>query len=343
MKNYNSYLKDILSIPSPTGHTKEVMDYIEKTTRNFGFDVTRTKKGAVQVRVKGKDSTKARLIAAHCDTLGGMVREIKSNGRIKFINVGGQSYPSIEGENCLIHTYEGKTYEGTAMPVKCSVHLFPEETREEKRTKDTVEIRIDEEVSSKEDTEKLGIEVGNIITFDTRTIFTESGFIKSRYLDDKCCGAILLTLLENIKTKEIELNNDAYFMFSDFEEVGHGIYDVPETIEEVLSVDIGCVGEGQQASPYEVTIFAKDGSTPYHEGLTAKLRGLAKEHEIPYNIDIVEHYGSDASAAIRQGKDMRFALIGPGVEATHHYERTHQKAVEATYDLLLQYVKTTVE
>lgn len=331
-------LIELLGIPSPIGYTKEAIDYLKKAFQELGLPITELKKGAFYATIPGK-TKEAMLLGAHVDTLGALVREIKNSGRIKVIPLGGMPWTGVEGETLLLHTRKGESFTGTLMPVKSSVHIHGDDVRKVERNSDTVEVRLDEDVSSKEEVEQLGISIGDFISFSPRTEFTEKGYIKSRYLDDKSCCIILLALARKMKEDHIRPRKTLHLYISNYEELGHGLYGIPQEVDELISVDIGCVGEGQSSTEKTVTIFAKDGKTPYDYDLVNQLVHVAEENKIPYVIDAIEFYGSDATAALSQGRDVRIACLGPGVESTHHYERTHQDALQASLDLLLAFVQ----
>lgn len=332
-----NYLERILTIPSPSGYTKKVMDYFKNELDSLNVPYKMTTKGALVVSLKGKDDNYQRTISAHIDTLGAMVKEIKSKGTLSLVPVGGYMMTSIDGENCIVETLEGKTYTGTIQTIKPSVHIS-DDARDLKRIPENMELILDEKVSSKEDVETLGIDVGDFICFDTRTTFTEKGFIKSRHLDDKASAAILLYAIRYIKENNIELPYTTNFFISNYEEVGHGACaGIPENTKEFLSVDMGAPGPGQNSSEYSVCICAKDSSGPYDYDFRKKLIDLCKENNISYKVDIYPHYGSDASAALRAGWDVKTGLVGTGVFASHAYERTHMDGVTATLDLVIKY------
>lgn len=340
--NYNKdkikyYLNSILSISSPSGFTERIMDYIKEELHILNLFYTTTNKGAIIVTIKGKDENSQRTLSAHVDTLGGMVKGIKQNGALSITSVGGYMMASVEGENCTINTIDGSVYSGTLQTIKPSVHISGNEARELKRIEENMEVIIDEKVFSKEDVEKLGIGVGDYICFDTRTLITKNGFIKSRYLDDKSGVAILLYALKYISENNMELPYTTNFFISNFEEVGHGASFIPKETKEFLSVDMGAPGIEQNSSEYAVCICAKDSSGPYNLDLRKKLVGLCRENDIPYKIDIYPHYGSDASSALKAGWDIKTALIGTGVYASHAYERTHMDGIIATLNLIVKY------
>lgn len=334
-----TYLKNILTIPSPTGYTEKVMCYIKQELDSIHVPYSTTTKGAVVVTFAGNDLSSERTISAHIDTLGAMVKEIKSNGTLALVPVGGFMMTSIDGENCIVETMDEKSYTGTIQTIKPSVHISGDEARDLKRIPENMEIVLDEKVTSKEDVEKLGIDVGDFICFDSRTTFTEKDFIKSRHLDDKASAAILLYAIRYLKENHITPAYTTNFFLSNYEEVGHGAASIPPKTKEFLSVDMGAPGPGQNSSEYSVCICAKDSSGPYDYEFRKRLIGLCKKNNISYKIDIYPHYGSDASAAQRAGWDIRTGLIGTGVFASHAYERTHMDGILATLDLIMEYCK----
>jgi putative aminopeptidase FrvX len=342
--NYNGeqikeYLQNILTIPSPSGYTTKIMNYIKQELDKLNISYITTNKGAVIATIKGKDDNYQKTLSAHVDTLGAMVTGIKGNGRLALTQLGGYMMTSVEGENVIIETVEGKSFEGTIQTIKPSVHISGGDARELKRVPENYEVVLDEKVFSKEDVEKLGINVGDFICFDTRTRFTESGYIKSRHLDDKASVGILLYTLKYIVENKIELPNTINVFISNYEEVGHGACaSIPEKTKEFIAVDMGCPGLDQNSTEYACCIAAKDSSGPYDLDLRVRLTELCKNHNIEYRIDVYPFYGSDASAALRAGYDIKTALIGAGIFASHGYERTHMDSVLATVDLILKYV-----
>ena len=341
--NYNEdkikyYLKDILSICSPSGYTDKIMDYIRKELHILNAPHFTTNKGAIIVTLKGKNHDYQRTFSAHVDTLGAMVKKINSSGSLGLEPIGGYMMNSIEGENCTIETIEGEIFTGTIQSIKPSVHISGSDARELKRTPENMEVILDEKVSSKRDVETLGINVGDFICFDPRTIFTEKGFIKSRHLDDKASVGILLYAIKYILENNIELPYTTNIFISNYEEVGHGACaSIPEKTKEFISVDMGCPGLDQNSSEYSVCICAKDSSGPYDLSLRKKLTQICKKENIDYKIDIYPFYGSDASSALRAGYDIKTALIGAGIFASHGYERTHMDSILCTLDLIIKY------
>lgn len=337
------HLKELLEIPSPTGFTKEAVDYVEKEFSALGIASVKTVKGALIGTIKGKNDEKHRLLSAHVDTLGGMVKEIKGNGRLKLTQIGGYSWNTIEGEYCTVHTAEGKKITGTIMVTAASTHVHGEKTSSTARSADTMEVRLDEVVTGSDDVKALGIEVGDFVSFDPRVQITESGYIKSRHLDDKACVACLLGMIEAIQEEKLELPYTTHFFISNYEEVGHGSSaSIPENVVEFMAVDMAAPGDGQTSHEHKVTICAKDSSGPYDYSLKNQLVQLAKGEALPYVVDIYPFYGSDASAALRAGWAFKHSLIGPGVDASHSFERTHTEGLVATTQLGLAYIMSNM-
>ena len=341
MQQTIDYLKKLTSIPSPTGFTREVADYLVEELEILGYKPIRTNKGGVNVIVKGKDDTKHRVVTAHVDTLGAMVRGVKADGRLKMAKIGGYPWNMIEGENCLVHVAStGKTVSGTILIHQTSTHVYKDAGTAE-RTEDNMEVRLDAKVRNEKETRNLGIDVGDFISFDPRTTITDTGFIKSRFLDDKVSAAILLDLLRIYKEENLELPNTTHFMFSVFEEVGHGANsNLPKEAVEYLAVDMGAMGDDQQTDEYTVSICVKDASGPYNYEFRNHLVQLAKDNDIQYKLDIYPYYGSDASAAMRAGAEVKHALLGAGIESSHSYERTHIDSVEQTHRMVDVYLRS---
>ncbi|AGZ23728.1 M42 family metallopeptidase [Streptococcus suis] len=337
------YIVTLTNTPSPTGFTTDIMNYIKAEVESFGYAASKTAKGGVLVTVPGENDQEHRMVTAHLDTLGAMVRAVKPDGRLKMDLVGGFGYPSIEGENCLIHCAKnGKTFTGTILMHQTSVHVYRDASTAE-RNQTNMEIRLDEKVTNADETRALGIEVGDFISFDPRTVVTETGFIKSRHLDDKVSAAILLHLLKVYKEEGATMPYTTHFYFSNNEEIGYGANSsIPAQVVEYLAVDMGAMGDDQQTDEYTVSICVKDGSGPYHYELRQHLVDLAERDGIPYKLDIYPYYGSDASAAMRAGADVKHALLGAGIESSHSYERTHLDSVVATERMVDAYLKSAM-
>lgn len=331
-------LKELVEIPSPSGYTMDMMNFIKKQLSGWNAEFSTTLKGAVIATIKGKDQSRHRLLTAHVDTLGAMVKEIKPSGRLKLSLVGGFKFNAIEGENCLIHKADGTTVSGTILLHQTSVHVYKDAGTAD-RDENSMEVRLDEKAFSAEEVRAHGIEVGDFVSFHPRFTATNSGFIKSRHLDDKASTALLLQLVKQLNASNEELPYTTHFYISNNEEIGYGgNSNIPEQTAEYIAVDMGAIGDGQASDEYTVSICAKDSSGPYHYGLTRHLVNLAKQHNIGYKVDIYPYYGSDASAALKAGHDVKHALFGPGIEASHSYERTHIDSLRAAAALLQAYV-----
>ncbi|MFV0380106.1 MAG: M42 family metallopeptidase [Anaerorhabdus sp.] len=327
-------LKDILAIDSPTGYTKEVIDYLQSEVSSLGFKTYTTQKGNLVVEIDGSDKS-AIAVCAHADTLGLMVRSIKDNGKLSVTLVGGLQMNTVNGEYCRVYTRDNKVYTGTLLSTTPSSHVYPDAKGVIADDK-TIEIRLDEVVNSKEDVLALGINNGDFVAIDPKTEFTKSGYIKSRFLDDKLSVAILLGIIKKFKGEK--LKRKTYFIFTVYEEVGHGNSYLPQDITEVLGVDMGCIGLDLSCSEHDVSICAKDSRGPYDYEMTSKLVSIAKENKLNYAVDIYPFYGSDVSAALSSSNDIKGALVGPGVHASHGLERSHTDAIDATYDLVYKYL-----
>ena len=331
-------LKELVEIPSPSGYTMGVMSKITALLTQWNVEHKTTHKGAVIATIQGKNQQQHRLLTAHVDTLGAMVKEIKPSGRLKLSLVGGFKFNAIEGENCLIHKADGSTVSGTILLHQTTVHVYKDAGSAE-RNADNMEVRLDEKAFSQEQVRSLGIEVGDFVSFQPRFEATASGYIKSRHLDDKASTALLLQLVKHFSETEEQLPYTTHFYISNNEEIGYGgNASIPRETQEYIAVDMGAIGDGQESDEYTVSICAKDSSGPYHYGLTRHLISLAKDRGIDYKVDIYPYYGSDASAAISAGHDVKHALFGPGIEASHSYERTHTDSLKAAAALLHAYV-----
>ena len=337
MKAYETFigeqLKALTSIPSPTGYTKNVAAYLMKTLTELGYEPELSNKGNVFVTIGGEGNPL--ILAAHVDTLGAMVRSIKDNGRLRPTTLGGHQWSTADGENCTVHTRDGKVYTGVVLNTEPSTHVADKKVEQ---IEENMEILLDENVSTKEETKALGVQVGDIIAMDPRTVITESGYIKSRFLDDKLSAAILLGLARCVKEEGLTLNRKVSLLFTVYEEIGHGGCVIPEETREMISVDMGCVGGDLECTEKMVSICAKDSGGPYNYEVTSTLAAIAKELELDYAIDVYPHYGSDVEATLRAGYDIRHGLIGPGVYASHNYERSHMDGVRNTFKLVKEYV-----
>lgn len=327
---------EILQINSPSGYSKEIVPRIETEAHKFNLETEKTKKGNLIITMPGKEAYTVGL-SVHVDTLGAMVRSITSSGGIKFTTIGGPIWPTLDGEYCTIKTREGAEYTGTFLSTSPASHVY-KDAASKQRTPEHMYVRLDEVVKTSDDVKKLGIEVGNFIFIEPKTQITKSGYIKSRFLDDKINVASIFGLIKYFSDNNMTPRFTIKFIISTYEEVGHGAAYIPN-MDEMIAVDMGCIGDDLTCTEHDVSICAKDSSGPYDYDLTNSLIQIAKDKNIPHAVDIYPYYGSDVSAAIRAGNDIRGALCGPGVHASHGMERTHIEGVEATIRLLLNYVQ----
>ena len=328
----------LLGIDSPSGYTENVAKYVQEQFAQMGYDAKITRKGGVLIDLGGEDTQDALLLEAHTDTLGGMVAQIKGNGRLRITNVGGMNANNAEAENVRVITKFSGIYEGTVQLCDASVHVNGNYSTTP-RTFDTVEVVLDEDVRSAEDVRKLGIDVGDFVCFDPRSRITESGYIKSRFLDDKLSVGILQAFAQYLKDENLTPKRRVYVHVTVYEEVGHGgSASVPDGVTEAISVDMGCVGEGVQCTERQVSICAKDSGGPYSYDVVRKLIAAAKREGADYAVDVYPHYGSDVEATLRAGYDIRHGLIGAGVYASHGYERSHRDGALNTLKVIKGYL-----
>ncbi|NLC65754.1 MAG: M42 family metallopeptidase [Clostridium sp.] len=335
--NLKENLENLISIQSPTGYHRDINVFLKSFFEGNEIPYTETVKGSFLVTFKGTNDSDAILFSGHVDTLGAMVKKIKPSGSLEFTLLGGYMYNTLESENCMVRTSTGKKISGTVQTTMPSVHIDGNKARELKREQTTMEVILDERVSSKEDVLNLGIDIGDFIFIDPKLKALDNGFIKSRYLDDKASVSVLLEIMKNLKGKT--LNNTIHFFISNYEEVGHGAKAaIPTNTKEFIAVDMGAPGNNQNSSEFKVNICVKDSSGPYDFDIKEKMIKICKDNDIPFAVDIYPHYGSDASAALNAGYDIKSGLIGPGVFASHGYERTHMDSIVATYNLIYNYI-----
>jgi putative aminopeptidase FrvX len=333
------FLSGLLNTPSPTGLAEPAIVFTEQALAAFPeIILKRTRKGALVATWQGKKSIAPCALTAHADTLGAMVKQIKPNGRLRMTKIGSFAWNTVEGEGCMVFPSRGKPVRGSILFEMASSHVHGAKVNETKREDDNMEVRLDAQTTSLEESEALGIRVGDFITFDPRVELT-NGFVRSRHLDDKACVACLVSAVKTLHDAGLKPAQTSYLHISNYEEVGHGAAaGIPAEVTELISVDMAAVGSGQASDEFHATLCVKDSGGPYHHELSRKLRLLADEHGIPYKVDIYPYYGSDGEAYWRAGGDAAVALIGPGVDASHNYERTHLDALVATTQWLVAYL-----
>lgn len=328
-------LRELIAIDSPSGFTDEASDFIAATLASQGWSPTRTRKGAVRCRL-GERPTLA--LAAHVDTLGAIVSTVSSNGTLGISPLGGLALNSVEGEYLRVRTLGGEVVTGTLLLDNPSAHANAEHTRAQ-RSPANMHVRLDALVSCRDDVAALGVEIGDVVCFDPRYQACPSGHIKSRFLDNKAGCFALLELARRLATERQRPAVELFF--STYEEVGHGGAPAPSpSVEELLVIDMGVIGDPCQGRETACSICAKDSAGPYDLAMRKRLLELARRDKIAVVQDVYPFYSSDGSAAWRAGADVRVALIGPGVAASHGTERTHRTAIEATIALTHAYVAT---
>ena len=329
----------LLAIDSPSGFTARAAVWVKDAFQGLGFDAVITNKGGVLIDLGGETAEDALLLEAHTDTLGGMVCRIKSSGRLQLTKIGGMRAENGEAENVRVYTREGRIYDGTLQLCNASVHVNAD-YKTAKRDFETTEIVLDEDVRSAEDVRKLGIEVGDFVCFDPRTRRTASGYLKSRFLDDKLSVGILIGFAKYLADNHITPARRTYVHVTVYEEVGHGgAASVPAGVTEAISVDMGCVGDGLSCTERQVSICAKDSAGPYSYEVVGKLIAAGKATGADYAVDVYPYYSSDVDVTLGAGFDIRHGLIGPGVYASHGYERSHIDGVYNTLKLLCGYLE----
>lgn len=332
-------LVNLLNTPSPTGYAGKAIEVVDQAMKDFLFlSTSLTRKGALVATWDGAAQDSPRGLTAHADTLGAMVKEIKPNGRLKLTRIGGFAWNTVEGEGCTVFSSRGEAFRGSILLTKSSGHVYGNQVNELKREDDSMEVRLDARTLDADQTRDLGIQVGDFVAFDPRVEMVD-GFIRSRHLDDKACIACICAAIRSMHAAGLKPAQTSTFHISNYEEVGHGAASgFPKDLAELVAVDMAAIGEGQTSDEFHATLCVKDSGGPYHHGLNQKMRQLAEDFEIPYKVDIYPYYGSDGEAFWRAGGDVALALIGPGVDASHNYERTHVDALVATTQWIMAYL-----
>lgn len=332
------FLQELLNTPSPTGRAEPAIAYCERALADFPVTTHRTRKGGLVATWEGQADDAPVALTAHVDTLGAMVKEIKHNGRLKLTKLGGFAWQAAETEGVTIFTIDGEQIRGTILPVKASGHVHGPAVND-KRDDHSMEVRIDARTTSASETRALGIQVGDFVAFDPRVEIGEAGFVRSRHLDDKAGVACMMAAVKALHDAGHKPAQRTTLHFSNYEEVGHGAASgFPDDLAELLTIDMAAIGDGQTSNEFDVTICAKDARGPYHIDMTHKLIRLAKQASIPHQIDIYPGYSSDGEAYWFAGGDVRVALIGPGVDASHNYERSHTDSLRHTAELIAAYL-----
>lgn len=333
-------LARLLNTPSPSGYAREALQVVEAELKAIDPAIVCrwTRKGALLATLPGMVHKTPRALTAHVDTLGAMVKEIKSNGRLRLTKVGGFAWNSVEGEGVTVLTAGGGCVRGSLLLDTASTHVYGKKVNETLRDDENMEVRLDARTTNAEETTLLGVAVGDYVVFDPR-LEINAGYIRSRHLDDKTGAACILAAVRALREAGLSPADDVHLFFSNYEEVGHGAAGgIPDGITELVVVDMAAVGEGQMSDEFHVTLCFKDSGGPYDHELSQRLRRLADEQDVHYVTDIYPYYGSDGGAYWRAGGDVAVALIGPGVDASHNYERTHTEALVETTKWITAYL-----
>jgi len=336
---FTTFLVDLLNIPSPTGFAEPAIDFVEKELSKYKrLQLSRARKGALVAKWEVESKLPPVALTAHVDTLGAVVKEIKPNGRLKLSRIGGLQWNAVETEGVWVITSKGEKIRGSVLIDTASGHIYGAAGGETPRNDARMEVRLDARTTSEKETRGLGINVGDCVAFDPRVEVTH-GFIRSRFLDDKACVANLTAAIHSMAGSGQSPARSAYFLISNYEEVGHGAAaGIPSDVAELVTMDMAVVGEGQQSDEFHATLCIKDSGGPYHEGLNKKLRAIAEKNNIPYKTDVYPFYGSDGEAFWRAGGDVALSLIGPGIDASHNYERAHMDGLNATTRWAMAYL-----
>ena len=338
-EHFTKFLIDLLNTTSPTGFAEPAIAFVEKELSQYEqLELSRTRKGALVAKWNVDSDLPPVALTAHTDTLGAVVKEFKPNGRLKLSRIGGVQWPSVETEGVWVFTSKGEKIRGSIMIDTASVHVHAAEGMKTPRDDAHMEVRLDVKTTNEKETRELGINVGDCVAFDPRVEVT-NGFIRSRFLDDKACVANLVGAIKSMTDAGQNPKRSVYFLISNYEEVGHGAAaGIPSEVEELITVDMAVVGAGQESDEFNATLCIKDSGGVYHEGLNKKLRTLAEKYGIPYKTDVYPFYGSDGEAFWNAGGDAALALIGPGIDASHNYERAHMDGLNATTNWIMAYL-----
>ena len=339
-KYFTSFLVELLNIASPTGFAEPAIEFVEKELSKYKqLELSRTRKGALVAKWQVESDLPPVALTAHVDTLGAVVKEIKSNGRLKLSRIGGIQWPTVETEGVWVFTSKGEKIRGSVLIDTASGHIYSAAGSETPRNDAHMEVRLDAITTSEKETRELGINIGDCVAFDPRVEVTHAGFIRSRFLDDKACVANLAAAIKSMAESGQGPMRSAYFLISNYEEVGHGAAaGIPSDVAELISVDMAVVGEGQESDEFHATLCIKDSGGPYHEGLNKKMRAIAEKHNIPHKTDVYPFYSSDGESFWRAGGDVALSLIGPGIDASHNYERAHMDGLNATTNWIMAYL-----
>lgn len=337
-KNYliDSFQR-IINIPSPVGYYRELNPVLENMAKELNLTITRDNRSTTYITVPGQNPDKTIMVGAHADTLGMMVYKIEKDGKLRVRQLGGCNFNNLEGETVYVHTRDGRRYSGLFACQSHSVHVF-EDARSLERNESTMVIILDEDISSKEDVQALGISNGDFVSIDPRMQLTENGYLKSRFIDDKGAIACCFAALKYLKDNHLQPSCNVIFAIPYNEEIGFGGTYIPEGVSEYLAIDIGLIGPDLEGNEHSVSICTKDNSSPYDYELTNRIIECAKVTDTKYAVDVFYRYGTDGNAAMRAGNNLRAAAFGMAVYCSHGMERTHMDGLIGTANILLEYL-----
>ena len=280
--------RELVEVPSPVGYDVQLRPVLERYAAQFGYSVTYDRRGTPYIELDGEDNSKTVLLGAHADTLGLMVRHIEADGKIRVRALGGINFSNIEGSTVTVYTRDGRSYTGLVVCNSHSVHVF-----------------LDEDVHSKEEVQALGIQNGDIIHIEPECEFTENGYLKSRFIDDKAAIACAFAMLKYLKENNRKPKYRTLLAFPYREEIGVGGRYVPEEVEEYIAIDIGLIGPQHEGNERKVSICAKDKNGPYDYELINRLIGYAEKAGVDYALDVFLNYSTDGNAAVRGGNNLK--------------------------------------
>lgn len=333
-------LLKLLAIPSPSGHTDQVVHCVGAELDGLGVPFELTRRGAIRATLRGDEKEPARAVVAHVDTLGAIIKAIKPSGRLEVLPIGTWSSRFAEGARVTLLGGRERL-RGTILPLKASGHIFNREVDEQPVDWQHVEVRIDAEIAGEADVRDLGLDVGDFVAVDPAPELLDNGFINARHLDDKAGVACLLAAAKAIVEAKVPLPVNCYLLFTLSEEVGSGASAVLHGhVAEMVAVDNATPGQGQQSDEFSATICMMDLSGPFDYHLSRKLLALAHAHDVPAKRDVFRYYRSDAASATEAGNDIRTALVAFGVDSSHGYERTHLRALRAVSELIAVYAQS---
>ena len=329
---------ELVNAPSPVGYGERINPVLEKLAEELGCAITYDRRGTAYIELPGEDMTHTVELAAHWDTIGMMVRAIDKNGMIRVRQLGGMNYASAEGESVTVHTRDGRTYTGLLACQSHSVHVF-DDARTLERSDNTMVVLLDEDVHSEADVRALGIRHGDFIAVEPHCEYLPSGYLKSRFIDDKAAVACVFAMIKYLRDNAITPRCRTLLAFTFGEEIGLGGPWVPPEVCEYVALDIGLIGPDYDGHERCVTICAKDNRAVYTNALVNRLIACAESAGCDYAVDVFYRYGTDASVALTNSNNLQAAAFGMPVYCSHGRERTHMLSLTNTVNLMVEYLR----